>query len=552
MKNINIFLLFIILLSFGCSDDFLEEIHPTKFSSEVFFTNDDEARQAAVSLYDAQRRLFADHFDGYMGAFDIFRGDDIIIPKNFNNNSLTTWVTLNYNDETGTVRDAWRYNYQIIYKANWIINNVTDNQDISSDVAKNVLAEAYFMRGFSYFNLTRYFEEVPLMIKQTSTDTYYPEKASNEECWAQVFSDYQKALDLGIDAPTENFMDGRANSGVVHAMMARAYFQRTRPGSNQYWDKVKEHTQAVENLGVYDLETIEDFVKMFTYTSEDKWVKNKEMIWGAGNVYGPIYGGVPFTYVNRSFMMANCMPVGYAAALIKNDAGDNYLMANGRTGRARYALSTSISDIILGYFEQGDKRVENTLYYPTFNNYELADKNDFTSVEVKEVVKADSLYDRIKTTDGAEGEYIHVKKYQVQEFIGTNIWDGGWNHSLIAPIIRYADVLLMRAEAEYQLGNEGIARAYLKQITDRAGFAADYVDGFSGQALLDEILQQRRVELVFEPSRVPDLIRLEMFKPPYVGTYPGSVPWDEKLKILPIPQRELDMNKNLIQHDLWR
>ncbi|NJM14221.1 MAG: RagB/SusD family nutrient uptake outer membrane protein [Bacteroidales bacterium] len=102
------------------------------------------------------------------------------------------------------------------------------------------------------------------------------------------------------------------------------------------------------------------------------------------------------------------------------------------------------------------------------------------------------------------------------------------------------------------LGNEAVAKTYLKKITDRAGFAPDYLDQFSGQALLDEILDQRKVELFFEGVRVNDLTRLDMFKPPYVGSYPGSVAWDEKYKVLPIPRGDLEQNENLVQHELWR
>ncbi len=92
----------------------------------------------------------------------------------------------------------------------------------------------------------------------------------------------------------------------------------------------------------------------------------------------------------------------------------------------------------------------------------------------------------------------------------------------------------------------------MKRITDRAGFAPGYLDTFSGAALRAEILQQRRVELFFESLRVPDLVRLDQFKPPFVGTYPGSVPFEEKLRVVPIPRRELDNNPNLVQHPLWR
>ena len=387
------------------------------------------------------------------------------------------------------------------------------------------------------------------MISKTTDANFYPVKATNDACWSQVFSDYQKALDLGgLAAPTANFVDGRINTGVVNAMMARAYLYRTFPGSTKYWDKVKQYTTAVESLNTFELEPMVDFSSNFVYTKGDKWVKNKEMIWVHGFSYGPTYGGNPFLYTNTARLAYQCMPVGYNTVLLKNDAGVAFLAGNGNTGNAYIALSTGLSDIMINYFSKGDKRTKEYLYYPSFNSYGL----NGTTPYIKKIVNSDSLYQKVVATNGTNGEYIHIKKFEIREFVGGNIWDGGWNHSLVYPIVRYSDILLMRAEAEYNLGNESVARTYLKKVTDRAGFASDYLNSFTGQSLLDEILQQRRVELLLESSRVPDLLRLDKFKAPYVGTYPGSITWSEKLKILPIPRSEIDVNPNLIQQDLWR
>lgn len=555
MKNkLYILILFVSVFFNGCDSDFLKEVHPVQKTGETFFSTDADAEEAALGLYEYTRNLYfgRNMVQYFASAFDMFSVDNVTLPKNFYKNSIVPYLTLNYNEESSLVQLAWSASYQTIYRANWLIDNVTDNENISDEVKKETLAQAYFFRGFCYFNLTRYFEEVPLMLKQTTEANFYPEKATNEECWSQVFSDFQKALDLGgLPAPTENFVDGKINTGVVNAMMARAYLYRTRPGSTQYWDKVKQYTEAVENLNTYALEPIDDFSKFFVYTTEDRWVKNKEMIWVHGFSYGPTYGGRPFLYdgANYSGLAYMSMPVGYSTILLKNDAGKSYLCGNGIPGRAYYAASTSLSDIMIEYYKKGDKRTSEYLYYPSFNDYGL---NGDGSVYIKETVNSDSLYNKIVETNGAQGEYIHFKKFMIREFVGENVWDGGFNHSLVFPIIRYADILLMRAEAEYHLGNEGVARTYLKKVTDRAGFAGDYLDQFSGDALLAEILQQRRVELVHECLRGPDLKRLDKFKPPYVGTYPGSVPWNEKLGVLPIPNRELDANPNLVQHDLWR
>ncbi|MCF6331838.1 MAG: RagB/SusD family nutrient uptake outer membrane protein [Draconibacterium sp.] len=553
MKFKNIIPIFILLFAFACSTEFLDEVHPTQNTSESFFENDDDAEAATISLYDdLWRNVYGRFFDKWLSYYDMTRGDNLILPKQFYSNDIVKYLTLNYNEETGSVREAWQRCYQVIYKANWIIDNVSENENISEEVKNASLAEAYFMRGYNYFTLVRLFGEVPLVLKQTTSENYYPEQATSEEVWAQVDADLQKALGM-LPAPTKNFIDGRVNKGVANAIIARTYLYRTKPGSTQYWDKVQQYAQATEGIGVYGLEPMEDFSKLFVYTTEDKWVKNTEVIWAVGAVYGPIYGGRPFMYDQSSTVGCGAVsPVGYATIVVHNENGVPYLPGNARTGRAQFAVSPELSDIMIDYGKIGDKRTTEFLFYPTFNDYGYQDPDDNTSAYVKSVINADSLYQRLKETNGAEGEYLHIKKYMIRQFLGTNIWDGGYYHPMMMPVIRYADILLMRAEAEFNLGNEGQAKTYLKKITDRAGFAADYVNQFSGEALHNEILQQRRVELMFETQRVPDLMRLDLFKPPHVGTYPGSVTWDEKLKVLPIPQRELDYNKNLIQNPLWR
>ena len=134
--------------------------------------------------------------------------------------------------------------------------------------------------------------------------------------------------------------------------MARAYLYRTKPGSNEYWDKVKQYAEAVEGLNKYALEPINDFSKFFVYTAENTWVKNKEMIWVHGFSHGPTYGGTPFMYDGNNFgtLAYMSMPLGQSTVLLKNDKGKTYLVGNGTAGRAYYAASTSITDVMIDYY----------------------------------------------------------------------------------------------------------------------------------------------------------------------------------------------------------
>lgn len=548
-----IYFIAIIVVLGGCKEEFLTEVHPTKGNADAFFRNDSEAQEALLSIYSENiaSDFYGSHADKFLACFDMVRGDNIVLPLTGTKTNILPFLTLNYNAEKKEIREGWQKSYKRIFRANWVIDNVTDNSAISEEVKKEVLGEAYFLRGWLYFNLTRLFEEVPLVLSSKTFDDQFPEKASNEACWAQVISDMEESL-KGLPDPTPNEVKGRANKGVANAMLARVYLNMTRPGSTQYWDKVKQYAEATENTNAYGLEEMQDFSELFVYTKDGKWVNNSEVIWSMGFVYGP-YDGSGFRYNNSSGLGTyDVMPKRKRSILVYNENGAPYQPGNGRTGNSRFAVSESLADVMIAYHNLGDKRTGEFTWYPSYEDLTnvRTPQNEWIG-EVKEVVNTDSLYQVAKETNGESGEYLHIKKFMAREFIGTNIWDGGYHHSLLMPVIRYADVLLMRAEAEYHLGNEGVAQSYLKQITDRAGFDPNYASGFSGQSLIDEILQQRRVELMFENQRVTDLVRLDMFKPPYVGSYPGSVTWDEKLRVLPIPSRELDLNRSLRQHSLW-
>ncbi len=211
MKNIAKItgILALLLLSGSCKDSFLDEIHPTRQTADTFFRNDSEAQQAAIALYEYMSSLHGATADSFLGAFDMLRGDNLTLPNNAGNNGLINWLTLNYNAETNRANDGWRNSYQAIYRANWIIGNLEGNDAVSSEVKSRVLGEAYMMRGYAYLNLVRLYEEVPLMLEQTTEATYYPEKATEEEGWAQVISDLEESIN-GLPAPQASFVNGRA------------------------------------------------------------------------------------------------------------------------------------------------------------------------------------------------------------------------------------------------------------------------------------------------------------------------------------------------------
>lgn len=128
---------------------------------------------------------------------------------------------------------------------------------------------------------------------------------------------------------------------------------------------------------------------------------------------------------------------------------------------------------------------------------------------------------------------------------GGEIWTNKWTESTLgddAVVLRVAEMYLIRAEALARTGNEAEAMDAVNQIRTRAGLSE--VSGLSGQDLIDEIIRQRRYELAFEGDRRHDLQRLG--RPINSGTAtaePGN-----PQRILPIPQREIDVNDALSEN----
>ena len=167
-----------------------------------------------------------------------------------------------------------------------------------------------------------------------------------------------------------------------------------------------------------------------------------------------------------------------------------------------------------------------------------------------DALAADSFYDLFSLTDVRRNLFLTSSPVRgdvkvVNKYPNTNSADKDE-----FKVIRLSEVYLIAAEAAYQTGNEPLALSYLNAIVNRrdpafAGYSS------TGQALLNDILLERRKELAFEGHRYWDLARynLDVVRVNQDNNYPGNVPLvipaDNFRRILPIPQAELDANPNI-------
>ncbi|MFD2035131.1 RagB/SusD family nutrient uptake outer membrane protein [Belliella marina] len=169
--------------------------------------------------------------------------------------------------------------------------------------------------------------------------------------------------------------------------------------------------------------------------------------------------------------------------------------------------------------------------------------NDTNAASHGNVVFSDDLLEQYEEEDLRHGLIqsgyaINSNVKEINKFASKN----GVANLDNVPVIRYAEVILIKAEAHYHLGQFAASRTELNKIKTRAGLAAETT--LEGPDLLEEILRQRRIELAFEGHRFFDLKRLGRNLVKEFGT----INFDDFRILNNIPNREIDVNPNLVQN----
>jgi len=448
-----------LLMTFACSDDFTNLDPIGSSSADSFWQTEDDALEAANSMYYYMKDgdMFGRGFFWYINA-----SDDMITGRtNASADNIANFNT------TGTESYSyWMYpqSYKVIKRANDVLVNVP-GMDINDDLKNRLLGEAYFMRGFHYFWLAHTYGDngenggVPIVTELNMNDAAgsYTRPGSVIDNYEQIVSDLKLAADLlplYTEYGTEDL--GRAHKDAALAYLAKTYLYWAQY-DNSKWANVVTYCDAVTNSGsgrqLVDTNNPEkDFREL--HSNLNNW--GSEYIWSAnsGTDDGSILPGV----------------------LLENKGWGLY---NG-WGYFQPTLE------LYNAFEQDDVRREVTI---------LKFGDEFT------FLGEDKLYYSENSLSGFQfNKYMY--EYQFEDAIGTTINTNGDNPTSIynVPILRYAEILLMKSEALIMQGLNGDEP--LNLVRDRAGL--DPING----AALEDVKHERRVELAGEyANRHFDLIR---------------------------------------------
>lgn len=465
--------IFCILMLAGCVD---LDVEPTdKYTDGTYWTSEANASAMLNTAYRQMNspdwvfrdeRLSDNLYNGY--------GGDAV--KDITNGQATS--------STKLFNEVWNDIYSGIKTTHTLLGNIDRVEEMDESLKTRMKAEARFIRAFLYFQATNWYGNVPFFtedIDEATARKISPTPQAEIVAWI-----HQELEEIAEILPTkEEYPEadrGRITAGAAVAMNARVALNFNE------WAEVVSYTEKLidsKEYGEYSL--FPDYQKLFfkanEYNSEiilDVQYVPEKRTWGKISVY------VPFSLPS----------VQYTLACPTQNLVDTYLMKDG-----------SKWDESKDAYAGRDPRLDMTIVR---HGSVIEDKTGKkTTVNVDPNDPKNKTNDKLGRENGSQTGYFFRKYYDPSQ----EAWTAGttWDCNINFVTLRYADVLLMYAEAKNELGqmDANIWNKTIKPLRQRAGFdntpaAMDYP---AGGDLRQVIRDERRVELALEGSRIYDIRR---------------------------------------------
>lgn len=526
-KNL-IKLLTIILLTTSCQD---LDLQPYDRETDLSFWKKTEAALYMVNkcysdITDAFEILYSDAMtdNGYTKVSNAFN-------QNIGNGSYST------SDQY--VAAVWDGRYSGIRNCNLLLTNIDIVPDLNDELRNRYKAEAMFIRAFHYFELYSKFGDVPYFTHALSVmESETIERTAKAEIVENILTDLNTIIDNNYLPTSYSGNDrGRATIWAAMALKARILLFEGR------YSEVKTVTDKIISDGGFTL--FPSYEGLFKIENEN----NQEVIFD--------YQYMPLTREhNVQYHFVPPSLDGYAQLSPVQELVNSYITLDGYDIHNAPQGSFNIND----EFNNRDPRLKATVVY-TGNSYTKADGTEAV-INCDQGAGPDGY--GFSSNSTATGYYL--KKY----------WDNTYRANLMSGLniilIRYADVLLMNAEASAELEEmtEEVWNNTIRPLRERAGFSNNGALNFPATGDLVEIVRdERRSELAFEGLRHKDIIRWRiaeevlngwahgLYTGETVGTDNGYIRVENrsfnpaKHYLWPIPQKDRDINKNLTQNPQW-
>ena len=504
MKNISTFLLCgALIIGSGCSD-FLSEEDPSNIAPETFFKVPEDAEAAVYGIYE-NLRFHADGAGIFVSNFQMLDAlSGTAETETGQNADLNTLYSFQHTGDNLLLSQWWRQLYDGIANANLAIAKIPEIPLILPADQTKWVGHARFLRAFHYFWLVRLWGDVPIITEPIyfwTDPNVTPSRASTESVYQLIEEDLLAAE--AANFPMTN-ATGLASQIAVKSLLAQVYLTMAGQPLNKgatYYQKAADKAKEVIDYA----------------TANPLHV-------GLFPAYNDLHNPSLENRLEHIFMIQ------YAAGIANAGYQDKFLPNNTNITASGEVGTTVPRANFLDSYETGDKRADEKGFY--FKEYFL---------------------------DGGTGAPLTLNRFYVYKHFdipanGAPGSPGTGNSGFNYPLIRYAEILLLYAEAQNEVGGAPSADAYnaLKAIRDRAGLLTPAIGTFSQTTFRDAVLRERLHELSYEGITWFDMIRLQKVYDSandvfvdFVGADMNGVDLLAKHLLLPLPAADFRNNPNL-------
>lgn len=503
-KFVYIYILFVLFSS--CTGD-LEQSNPNVITEDNFWETEDDVLSGLAAAYNVLR----DVDNGYWGVRGVElmngRGDDFYIRNDVR--PLYQLSTFTNDATTGTPSSIFTGFYNGIFRANQIIKNTPEIGSISEEKKKELIAEASFLRALNYFHLTINFGSVPVITTVPEMrEDYFVEKSSEAEVWSQVEKDLMVAKENLPESYPDEWV-GRATRGAAIGYLGKAYlYQEKWSEAEAEFSILSEPDGSPKAPFNYDL--LENYGDNFIAEMDN----NKESLF---EIQIQNVGGADPFGENAD----ESLGVSTAQEFAPPEVGGWFEAFPTNKIFNEFQEEKTINDDF-------DPRMYASLIwdYPGATFYNMP----FSEFELQ------------------FGFNSLIKKYQ--NYMDDN--EGIFISEINEKALRYADILLMYAEALTMQGKVSQAYPLVNRIRNRAELT-ELAQGLNESEMMAEIRHQRMIEFFREGYRFYDLKRWGLLEEEIedsdkVGREFFNL---SRHEYFPIPQDELNTNPNLEQNPGW-
>ena len=476
-RNSGIVLLAIFFSLTAC-EKYLDLDPPFSQDADNYFTEPEHYDLALTGAYDLLQGSFMNIWIGEIASDNSIAGGESVTDSQ----GLHEMESMTHGSVNRELRSVFQWNYAGVARANFIMEN---KNNIDFEGKTQILAETSFLRAYYYFQLVKYFGDVPLVVdKRLGADEVTEiERTPKAEVYAQIETDLNFAA---ANLSPVNPIKGRVTRWSALALLGKVQL---------YQEKFAESANSLEQvINSMQYQLISDYRNLFSVGNEG----HSEAVFDIQ--YSGLEGG---GYGCLICLEGNAAP-GFQG--IRQYNGPIYSDGNS------YNLPTQ----------------------DLYDSFETADniRRDATVLNLDSFISQQPNAVSITYAIGGGGHTGFYNNKYIKKQAELGLPDNDLTSPVNNIVIRYADVLLMAAEAHNRSNNDGQALLYLNEVRSRVNLAPVNA---SGQALTEAIWSERRYELSGEGHRFFDLVRTGKAASEISGFQIG------KHELFAIPQIEISL-----------